>query len=57
MKEKEKDIDYCFKIVLCGSSNVGKTKLIERFAKNKFEEHSRATVGVDFFNHDINIDG
>lgn len=37
-----------FKILVVGSSGVGKTSLIHRFVENRFFEGLRATIGVDF---------
>uniref|UniRef100_A0A7S2RVV0 Ras-related protein Rab n=1 Tax=Rhizochromulina marina TaxID=1034831 RepID=A0A7S2RVV0_9STRA len=36
------------KIIVLGSSNVGKTSLMRRFCKNSFSEARRATTGADF---------
>ena len=35
---------------------VGKTSVIIRFAKGKFSDQYRVTVGADLFNHDIVVD-
>ena len=42
------NIDFEFKIVLSGNSGVGKTNLIQRYIKNKFNEELNSTVGIDF---------
>ena len=37
-----------FKVVLVGDSNVGKTSILERYAKDSFSEHSETTVSPQF---------
>jgi small GTP-binding protein len=44
----EEEFDYMLKVVIIGDSGVGKTNLLYRFTKNKFNIDSRATIGVDF---------
>ena len=38
---------YSFKIILIGDSFVGKTSLILRFCKAKYDDHATSTVGLD----------
>jgi GTPase SAR1 family protein len=38
------------KVILLGSSNVGKTSIINKYVKNVFYENSKPTIGVDFAN-------
>ena len=40
--------DYKLKIIVVGDSGVGKTNLINRFASDKFDINSKATIGVEF---------
>ena len=40
--------DYKIKIIVVGDSGVGKTNLINRFATDKFDTNSKATIGVEF---------
>ena len=40
--------DYKIKIIVVGDSGVGKTNLINRFASDKFDTISKATIGVEF---------
>ena len=40
--------DYVYKIVVIGSSGVGKTSFLRRYFDKKFEGVVNATVGVDF---------
>lgn len=46
-----------FKIIVVGDSNVGKTSLTYRFCEGKFLGTSEATIGVDFRERTINVDG
>jgi len=47
--------EIVFNILLLGDSNVGKTSLIIRFIKDKFEENSSSTVGLEFADKEIKI--
>ncbi|MCO5566489.1 hypothetical protein L7F22_020166 [Adiantum nelumboides] len=49
-------IDYVFKIVLIGDSAVGKSQLLNRFARNEFSLDSKATIGVEFQTRTIVVD-
>ena len=42
------EYDHLFKVVVVGVSEVGKTQLISRIAKDSFSEEYKPTVGVDF---------
>lgn len=48
---------YSFKILLLGSPEVGKTSLLFRFVKNKFQSDLKATIGVEFLIKEIPIEG
>ena len=43
-----KEYDFVFKIVIVGSSSVGKSSLLRRFADDEFNETYISTIGVDF---------
>lgn len=45
------------KIVILGDGGVGKSCLMNRFVSNQFDEHSFHTIGVEFLNKDIEVDG
>lgn len=45
------------KVVILGDGGVGKSCLMNRFVSNHFDTHSCHTVGVEFFNKDIEISG
>lgn len=46
-----------FKIIVIGDSGVGKTCLTYRFCAGKFPEKTEATIGVDFRERVVEIDG
>ncbi|XP_064480533.1 putative Ras-related protein Rab-33 [Ornithodoros turicata] len=52
--EKQKRI---FKIIVIGDSNVGKTCLTFRFCGGKFPLKTEATIGVDFRERTVEVDG
>ncbi|XP_033104509.1 ras-related protein Rab-9A-like, partial [Anneissia japonica] len=45
------------KVVLLGDGGVGKSSLMNRFISDKFDSLSFHTIGVEFLNKDINVDG
>ena len=49
--------EYLFKIVVIGDSAVGKSNLLSRFARDEFDAHSKATIGVEFQTQTVVIDG
>lgn len=49
--------DYLFKIVLIGDSGVGKSNLLSRYTKNEFHLGSKATIGVELAQKNIEVDG
>ncbi|KAH9496036.1 Ras- protein Rab-33B [Bulinus truncatus] len=46
-----------FKIIVIGDSNVGKTCLTYRFCSGKFPDKTEATIGVDFREKQLDVDG
>ncbi|XP_067000448.1 putative Ras-related protein Rab-33 isoform X1 [Anabrus simplex] len=46
-----------FKIIVIGDSNVGKTCLTFRFCEGKFLGESEATIGVDFRERSVDVNG
>ncbi|CAD8073297.1 unnamed protein product [Paramecium sonneborni] len=57
MNKGDVDYDYLFKIVLSGESGVGKSNLLLRFTKNKFNIESKTTIGVEFGTRSLQICG
>ncbi|XP_073148224.1 ras-related protein RABA5b-like [Henckelia pumila] len=49
--------EYLFKIVVIGDSAVGKSNLLSRFARDEFDHHSKATIGVEFQTQVVEVDG
>ena len=45
------------KVVAIGDSGVGKTSLIQMFEHSRFTENFKPTIGADFSNKEIKIDG
>ncbi|KAI8507658.1 PREDICTED: ras-related protein Rab-9B-like [Branchiostoma belcheri] len=45
------------KVVLLGDGGVGKSSLMNRFVTDKFDSQSFHTIGVEFLNKDIVVDG
>ncbi|WOL04178.1 ras-related protein RABA5c-like [Canna indica] len=57
MEDGEDGEQYLFKIVIIGDSAVGKSNLLSRYARNEFNLHSKATIGVEFQTQSMEIDG
>ena len=49
--------DYLFKLLLIGDSGVGKSTLLLRFADGIFTDKFTPTIGIDFRNKTIELDG
>ena len=45
------------KVVILGDGWVGKTCLMNRFVSNRFKQYGYHTIGVEFLNKDIEING
>jgi GTPase SAR1 family protein len=52
--DKEKRV---FKIIVVGDSYVGKTCLTYRFCEGKFLDKAEATIGVDFRERTVTVNG
>ncbi|OMJ70865.1 hypothetical protein SteCoe_31080 [Stentor coeruleus] len=51
------EYDYLFKIVLIGDSGVGKSNILSRFTRKEFNLESKTTIGVEFAQKSIEIEG
>ena len=51
------DREGAFKLCIFGDDGVGKTTLIHRYATKVFDEDIKMTVGADFYEKDLEIDG
>ncbi|XP_030642345.1 ras-related protein Rab-33B [Chanos chanos] len=56
-KEHDSPQTRVFKIIVIGDSNVGKTCLSYRFCGGKFLKNPEATIGVDFRERTLSLDG
>ncbi|KAL1834941.1 hypothetical protein DCAR_0105187 [Daucus carota subsp. sativus] len=57
MDETGEGEEYLFKIVVIGDSAVGKSNLLSRFARDEFDQNSKATIGVEFQTQVVQVDG
>ncbi|XP_057547485.1 ras-related protein RABA5e-like [Amaranthus tricolor] len=57
MSSDDEAEEYLFKIVIIGDSAVGKSNLLSRYARNEFNMHSKATIGVEFQTQSLEIEG
>ena len=49
--------DYMFRIVMAGDSGVGKTNLLERYTTNEFNFETKTTIGAQFSQKLMKVDG
>jgi len=45
------------KVILLGDGGVGKSSLMNRYVTNKFDSHLFHTIGVEFLNKELEVDG
>lgn len=48
---------FCFKLILLGDYNVGKSSIFRRFKDNTFKEDTKLTVGTDNYGKVIEVGG
>ena len=53
----EEEYDFVFKIIFVGTTDTGKTNLINKYINNEFSINIRPTVGVEFTSKNVNING
>ena len=56
-QNKPSNYQYIFKLILIGSSGVGKSCILQRYMKHTFEESYKCTIGVDFLMKSVIIKG
>ncbi len=52
-----KTYDFLFKLLFVGSSGVGKTKILVRYAENIYTRTEIVSIGIDFKIMTLEIDG
>ena len=52
---ESQEYEYIFKIILIGSTGVGKSSLLQRYIQKVFEDAYTCTIGVDFFMKTIEV--
>lgn len=57
MLERASNNVKTYKIIVIGDSNVGKTCLTYRFCDGKFLNESECTIGIDFREKVLYVDG
>jgi len=50
---REEMSSYKFKVLLTGAATVSKSRLIQKFIKNRFQANYKLTVGVDILTKDV----
>uniref|UniRef100_A0A4W4GI18 small monomeric GTPase n=2 Tax=Electrophorus electricus TaxID=8005 RepID=A0A4W4GI18_ELEEL len=51
------DKSTLLKVILLGDGGVGKSSLMNRYVSNKFDTHLFHTIGVEFLNKELEVDG
>lgn len=51
------DYDYMFKLILIGSSTVGKSNILLRYTRNQFNENHQTTLGVEYAARSVEVNG
>ena len=55
MVESEPEVQFCFKVILVGNSNVGKTSAFEQFCNSKFNDNQLPSLVPKFYEKSIPI--
>ena len=51
------NFEYIYKYIIIGDSNVGKSCILLQFTQNEFDQNKENTVGVEFGNKIISVEG
>ncbi|XP_065062080.1 ras-related protein Rab-23-like [Rhopilema esculentum] len=54
---KEEDIEIAIKVLVVGNGAVGKSSMIQRYCKGLFTKEYKKTIGVDFLEKQISLNG
>lgn len=54
---KDRNNQTAYKIIVVGSSGVGKSAIVDRLVFNKFKDENASTVGVEVQSHMFEVDG
>ncbi|KAF9819131.1 hypothetical protein SFRURICE_000796 [Spodoptera frugiperda] len=54
---REEDLEVALKVVIVGDGGVGKSSMIQRYCRGTFTRDYKKTIGVDFLERQIEIDG
>ncbi|XP_034236218.1 ras-related protein Rab-23 [Thrips palmi] len=54
---REEDLEVAIKVVIVGNGAVGKSSMIQRYCKGTFTKDYKKTIGVDFLERQIELDG
>ena len=49
------NIEYLLKILVIGDAGVGKSNIMMRYTKNKFDASKEPTIGTDFFSKVVDV--
>lgn len=54
---REEELEVALKVVIVGNGGVGKSSMIQRYCKGTFTKDYKKTIGVDFLERQIDVDG
>lgn len=54
---REEEFEIALKVVIVGNGGVGKSSLIQRYCRGTFSKMYKRTIGVDFLERQLELDG
>lgn len=54
--ESFESVGLTYKVICVGDSRIGKTAFIQRCVQNRYDDHYKSTIGVDFATKKVTID-